>query len=235
MKRQVLAVLALVISACGITGCASYEAFDPGQTSVDADSYVVAMSINTLAQGGKPVQADQPLFLMNELGITGKKPIDIYELQPGLGLLVLEVPGDELNLGNLQMSWRMPGYGWQVFLTAKEGPKVSLEPGVVNYLGSLVIAGSRIEGDSNPRPTSIDLRFVDAWEADAEIWKEHFAVFAANDPNKVISGSWADTGYVTLRAVTGRGQSVADTGSPIRSYQENPRRMSITRAVRQPY
>jgi hypothetical protein len=235
MNSHFFAMLAFVLGASGVTGCASYKAFDPDRTSVDADSYVVAMSINTMVQGGKPVQADEPLFLMDELRIAGTKPLNIYETQPGLALLVIEVPHGELDLETLKLSWRQPGNGWQKFQTATAGPEVSLEAGAVNYLGSLTVAGSTVEDDAKPQPTKVDLRFVDGWESDAESWKKFYAVFAANEPNKVIAGSWADAGDVELQPVTSSRRSAGKTDSPIRSYQENPRRLDMTRAIRQPY
>lgn len=203
MRRNGLLAAALLL-LFGLGACAGdITKFSPRKTTIEPGTYVVAFSINTLVQGGTVPRKGEPRFSIDQLNVAGGKPIQMFGAEAGIGLALVEMPTATLQFEALGLTWHLLGTPRGHYVTTKRGPTVKLEPGVVNYLGSLVIADFEMQGtgEIDQWPASIDLVFVDAWEQDADRWAGNYAIFRQQPPVKNIPGAWSATGTVPLERV----------------------------------
>jgi hypothetical protein len=199
MSRNVFHALVALL-ALGISGCAApLKVFDVNQTTINPDMYVVALSFDSSA-----LAADSSYGIHSRLSYAGlhwsQAPnVVVGSDISGVYALMLESAKPTFDLGELELTWKKGvGNYYAAYESATSGPIIDLDPGVITYVGSVVI--KRVKFDTKTgKPLSVTLSIEDAWDNNVERWKNYYPIMLDHDPIRRIAPVWGDAGQVALK------------------------------------
>ena len=178
-------------------GCTSTGVIDRNQATIDANSSVIAFSVNTgtLSEYKMPIRAAQLHIQYGGESV----PIRLSEGKAGLQRILLEVPAQAVLFSQFELT---AGNGiFSHHYRTSDSQRVELTQGEITYLGRIGIEKvifEEHEDGSLGKPSAVKLVFADAHEDDQFAWEQEYKLFQNRVPNQQIVGNWAGRDYLNV-------------------------------------
>jgi len=214
MSRNALHALTALL-ALGISGCAApLKVFDVNQTTINPHMYVVALSFDSSALTVENSDGNRYKWSLNYGGLRWSQAPRVVIGGKGTGVyaLMLESANPTFNLGELQLTLKRGRSRYENYESATSGPIIDLDPGVITYVGSVVIKRAVFEAGPS-KALSVTVTIEDAWENNVERWKHEYPIMLDHDPIRRIAPVWGDAGQVAMKR--------ARRASPSPDYSKN--------------
>lgn len=211
--------------------CASTGRIDPGQTTINPNSSVVAFSVNTSKLEGygtliRPVRV-QVLYgdESASIGLGNKKT--------GVQRVLLEVPANTILFSQLELVVGDGMYSNRYLTT--QGHTMELAPGEITYAGRIEVEHVEFEeylDGSLGRPITVKLDFSDAFVEDQNAWEQQYKLFQNRAPDRQVAGAWGGRDYLDLIIKDGSDRYARDAmNRAIEGMLQEPVRVPAREAV----